>query len=273
MASFESRPQSKLDDQLRFDILLAEISTFFINLPVDRIDREIESTQRRICEFLAIDRSTLFQVVETDSETLVLTHFYQPPDILIPPAQMNAKEFFPWTLKKLLGGETLVISKLADLPPEAERDRTNLELYSTHSSVMVPLSVGSGQLMGVLTFGLLREERAWPETVVRQFQLVAQIFANTLARKRSENRLCESEARLRLATNAAGVGTWIMEIGTGQVWATVKTRELFDLTPGEDLTYDSFFKSIHPDDHGRFRQDVQQAIQSGQELRSEFRIM
>ena len=273
MASFESRPHAELDDQLRFEILLSEISTFFINLPADRIDSEIESAQRRICEFLALDRSTLFQVTETDSENFMLTHFYQPPESLQPPAQLKAKEFWPWTLKKLQVGETLVISKLSDLPPEAERDRKNFGLYGTRASVIVPLSVGSRQMIGLLTFGLLREERAWPETVVRQFELVAQIFANALARKRFEHRLRESEARLRLATNAAGVGTWIMEIGTGQVWATGKTRELFHLAPGEELTDDSFFKAIHPDDHGQFRQDVQQAIQSGKELLSEFRIV
>jgi hypothetical protein len=265
MASFESRPYAELDDQLRFEILLSEISTFFINLPADRIDSEIESAQRRICEFLALDRSTLFQVTETDSETFVLARFYQVPQVpesFLPSVRLPGKEFFPWTLKKLLGGETLVISKLADLPPEAERDRKNLGLFGTRSSVMVPLSVGSGQIIGVLTFGRLLEERAWPEVVVRQFELVAQIFANTLARKRFEHRLRESGARLRLATNAAGVGTWIMEIGTGQVWTTAKTRELFRLAPSEELTYDSFFEAIHPDDHGHFRQDVQEAMQS-----------
>lgn len=166
-----------------------------------------------------------------------------------------------------------MISSVTDLPPEAERDRKNFGIYGTRSSVIVPLSVGSGQMIGFLTFGLLREERAWSETVGRQFELVAQIFANALARKRFEHRLRESESRLRLATNAAGVGTWIMEVRTGQVWAAAKTRELFDLTLGEELTYDSFFKVIHPDDHGQFRQDVQQAVQSGKELRSEFRIM
>jgi transcriptional regulator with GAF, ATPase, and Fis domain len=35
----------------------------------------------------------------------------------------------------------------------------------------------------------LREERDWPETIVRGFQLVAQVFANALARKRAEEQL------------------------------------------------------------------------------------
>jgi hypothetical protein len=39
---------TELEEQLRFETLLAEISTHFINLPADQIDGEIEGTQRRI---------------------------------------------------------------------------------------------------------------------------------------------------------------------------------------------------------------------------------
>jgi GAF domain-containing protein len=35
----------------------------------------------------------------------------------------------------------------------------------------------------------MQEEREWPETVLKQFQLVAQIFANALQRKQTEKSL------------------------------------------------------------------------------------
>jgi transcriptional regulator with GAF, ATPase, and Fis domain len=41
----------------------------------------------------------------------------------------------------------------------------------------------------VLTFNALRAERAWPDQIVRKLHLVAQIFANTLARKQIEEQL------------------------------------------------------------------------------------
>ncbi len=78
MAPLEIKPHAEFDKQLRFERLLAEISTFFINLPADRIDSEIEAAQRRVCEFLDLDRSSLFQVPEGDPGTLLLTHTYQP---------------------------------------------------------------------------------------------------------------------------------------------------------------------------------------------------
>ena len=59
---------SSLKERLEFEMLLAALSARFVNLPVDQIDAEIEDTQRRICEFLDIDRSTLWQVYEGDPE-------------------------------------------------------------------------------------------------------------------------------------------------------------------------------------------------------------
>ena len=119
----------------------------------------------------------------------------------------------------------------------------------------------------------MREERSWSETVVMGFKLIAQVFANALARKQAEQALRESEARLSLATDAAGAGLWIMEPDTGHVWVTPKTRELFHFAPDEELNYESFFKAIHPEDRERVNQAVQQALQSGENLHCDYRIV
>jgi transcriptional regulator with GAF, ATPase, and Fis domain len=174
-----------------FERLLAEISTFFINLPADRIDSEIQAAQRRVCEHLHLDRSTLFQVSRGKPGTLLLTHLHQPPESFSPPEKMDIQDFWPWSLRKVLKGETLIIPRMNDLPAEADRDRQSFVRYGTRSLVGVPLSAGGGDVFGLLTFAVVGKERDWPETVVQQFQLVAQIFANALVRKRNEQALGE----------------------------------------------------------------------------------
>jgi formate hydrogenlyase transcriptional activator len=187
--------EASLEERLKFERLLAEISANFVNLPADRIDRGIEDAQRRICELLDLDRSTLWQVCEGEPGTLLLTHVHQPPGSLPSAAErMNAGDFFPWTVRKVLDGETVIISKVTDLPPEAGRDRENFRAYGTKSDVLVPLSVAEGPVFGLLTFAVMREERNWPGTVVMGFKLIAQVFANLLARKQMEEQL---HARLR----------------------------------------------------------------------------
>jgi formate hydrogenlyase transcriptional activator len=46
---------------MNFERLLADISTFFINLPADRIDSEIDAAQCRVCECLGLDLAALWQ--------------------------------------------------------------------------------------------------------------------------------------------------------------------------------------------------------------------
>jgi len=176
---------------MKFERLLTEISTLFINLSFDRIDREIEVAQRRVCELLDLDRSSLFQAPEGKPGTLLLTHLHQPPERQRPPEKLTLNDLWPWSLQKILSGETLIISKMSDLPAEADRDRQSFAQYGTISIVGVPLSVGGGDIFGVLTFAVLQEKRDWPDSVVRQFELVAQVFSNALARKQAEQALCK----------------------------------------------------------------------------------
>jgi len=168
---------------------------------------------------------------------------------------MNAMDFFPWSARKVLGGETVTISKVSQLPPEASRDQESYRAYATKSTVQVPLSVGGGPVFGLLTFAVLRNERCWTETEVSGFKLIAQVIACTLARTEAEKALREREAGLRLAINVAGAGLWSMNLDTQEVWVAAKTRELWAFPPDEKLTYQSFSKVIHPEDrercHGR----------------------
>ena len=69
--------------------------------------------------------------------------------------------------------------------------------YGTKSNVLVPLSVGEGPVFGLLTFAVMREERNWPETVVTGFKLIAQVFANALARKQADTERKRMEGQLQ----------------------------------------------------------------------------
>jgi PAS domain S-box-containing protein len=239
--------RTELEERLRFETLLAELSARFVNLLADRIDSEIGEAQRRICELLDIDRSTLWQIAEREPGTLHLTHIHQPPGAMCPPARMDLREIFPWAAQKVLDGETVTISKMTDLPPEAERDRENLLAFGTKSEVVVPFSVGEGPVFGVLTFAVMREERSWPETVVKGFKLIAQVFANALARKRSDQLLREGAEVNRVTFDQAAVG--IAHVGIDGRWLRVNDKFCAILGyPREELLQLTFQDITYPDD-------------------------
>jgi transcriptional regulator with GAF, ATPase, and Fis domain len=180
-----------------FERLLTDMSTVFINLSVDRIDSKIEELQGLMCDALALDRSSLFQASEDDPETLVLTHIHRPPESYVPPDRIVVNDLWPWSLSQVMSGKTVVISKMADLPAEADRDREVFDRYGTKSIVGVPLSAGKGPVFGLLTFVESRHEQVWTKETVQQFELVAQIFANALIRRRSGLALKKMEEALR----------------------------------------------------------------------------
>ena len=64
-----------------------------------------------------------------------------------------------------------------------------------------------------------------------------------------------------------------MSEDTGQVWATDEIRELFGFSPHEELHFESFLGRIHPEDRERVQRTVQQAMQSGEELVIEYRVL
>jgi formate hydrogenlyase transcriptional activator len=273
MTQSEPRADTALDHSERVEALLIELSARFIGLSPEHVDREIQDAQRRICEYLGFDRSSLFEQPLEDPAAFLLTHFSQRSHMPPPPAgKLDAGVVFPWTLRQLQQSKTIIISKLDDLPAEAARDKESYRRYGTNSLVVVPLPIGSGAL-GALTFASARERRDWPEILVKRLQLVAEVFANAIARTRVDRALRESEARLQMTVDSAGAGLWVMAAETGRVWASTKLRELFHFAPEEDLNYDSFLNAIHPEDREVVSQAVQQALQTKADLRVEYRIV
>lgn len=92
-------------------------------------------------------------------------------------------------------------------------------------------------------------------------------------RKQTEHKLRESEERLNLAINSAGIGLWIIDMHTHQVWVTPKLRELFNFSSDEKITYDCFFNAIHPEDCDKFRQSIEQSFQTKENFRINHRIV
>ena len=76
-----------------------------------------------------------------------------------------------------------------------------------------------------------------------------------LAREQ-EMRLQENEALLRLAIEAADAGTFDYYPLTGTLRLSARCRELFNLPPEGEVTYESYLHAVHPDDRHVVRETV-----------------
>jgi C4-dicarboxylate-specific signal transduction histidine kinase len=101
----------------------------------------------------------------------------------------------------LARGDTVSIARL-DAVPEEGSDRRTLAERGIRSLAAVPLVV-NGAVVGALGFTRIRGERAWSAELMARLQLLADVFANALARQRAERAVQESEARRRHAEEEA----------------------------------------------------------------------
>jgi formate hydrogenlyase transcriptional activator len=269
---FASEVSPQLVERLRFETLIADLSSRFVNVQADRVDREIEDAQRAICECLVIEHSAVWQTSESYPDELVLTHLYRDPGLQPPAGRMSSTEFFPWAQTKLLSRQIVCVPNTAEAPPEAKRDMESWRSFGIKSTLGIPLSAGFGAVFGVLSFDAIRQERAWPETLQKRLVLIAQVFANALERKRADQRLRESEARLSLAANSANAGLWTLEPETGQIWATEKAFELFGLAPSEPMNLNAVLSFVHLEDRERLRETIREAMRTGDESAIEYRV-
>jgi formate hydrogenlyase transcriptional activator len=68
--------RAELEERLRFETLIADLSSKFVNLPPSLVDREIMDAERLICEALGLDLSALWQWSDEGPGSFTLTHFY-----------------------------------------------------------------------------------------------------------------------------------------------------------------------------------------------------
>ncbi len=85
--------------------------------------------------------------------------------------------------------------------------------------------------------------------------------------------LHESEMRMELAADAAGVGVWIWSIQDNRIWGSERWRRLFEFSPHETVTYEQAVGRIHPDDREPVERGLQRALAERTDYAEEFRVM
>jgi PAS domain S-box-containing protein len=258
-----------VQEHLRFETLLAELSATFVNLPASQVDSQVELALRRLVDFLGADRGGLAEVL-LNPKQVVITHSYHVPGA---PADTLTilDEKLPWYTRTIYQGEILRLAALpADLPPDAVREREYCLQVGLKSHVMIPLKV-MGSVVGAIGFASFRGYRDWPDDLIQRLRLVGEIFTNALARKRADMVVRESEQRFRLMAEATPVMVWMS--GPDKL-CTYVNQHWIDFTgrPMERQIGDGWSKGVHPDDLQRCLQTYYEAFDARQAFRMEYRL-
>ena len=186
----------------KFEALLTDLSASFINVGSEFLDANISDALKRIVNFLGVDRGTVGQF-DLDQGSMNVTHSYAVKGI-DPLTPSISQQHVPYLVQQILEGKPFVVNRVDDLPAVAAIDKKFGQTMGVKSAAAVPLAAG-GVTLGVVSFATLRAEREWSPLAVQRLQLLGEIFANALLRRKKDNELsiaCEEVEKLKKRADA-----------------------------------------------------------------------
>ncbi len=93
-------------------------------------------------------------------------------------------------------------------------------------------------------------------------------------KREAEAALRESESRLRLAQDAAQMGSWDWDMRTGEILWSPHHESIFGYVPGTPRrTNADFYRRLHPDDVAHFDAEFREASEKHEDFRCEYRVV
>ncbi|MFY9942208.1 MAG: sigma 54-interacting transcriptional regulator [Desulfobacterales bacterium] len=163
-------------------------------------------------------------------------------------------------------------TRIDDMPDEAHVDKKTWKDWGIRSNLTMPI-LTRASVVHIISTNALHKERVWPEAFIPRLQLLGEIFINALERREADQALRDSEERLSLAASAAEAGLWGIDADTDRLWATDKLREIFQFAPDEELSFERFLETVHPDDRQIARETLARCLQSRELVQLEYRIV
>lgn len=259
------RAEEELLYHLKFESLVTNISSDFINLAVDKIDQGVEAALQVVGEFANVDRSYIFQF-SIDRSMMSNTHEWCAPgiDSQIKNLQDLPVGKFDWAITRIKKGEVLHVPRVSELPYEAQIEREEFVRQNIKSLIVVPLE-SMKEIVGFIGFDAVRYEKYWSNNMINLIRTMGIILVNVLNRKKIEKSLWESEDRYRdLFENVNDLIQCVTPEGriayVNNAW-----RDTLGYNEDEVVGL-SLFDIIHPDSHAHCMEVFKRVI-SGEHVK------
>jgi PAS domain S-box-containing protein len=191
------RAEADIARRLAMEHALSEISTHLVQIP--NLDAAMDFSLEALGMLVEAGRSYIFRLSD-DGRTADNTHEWcsEGTTPQIQNLQGLDMNLFPWWMEKLRRDESIVISDVSQLLPEASAEKEILQAQDIRSLLVVPLHC-AGRLYGFLGFDDVKEARTWRDEDVRLLRTAGEIIARGIERVQAEEALREGAARLERA--------------------------------------------------------------------------
>lgn len=134
--------------------------------------------------------------LDKDRRSADIAYMWSPDGVPFGPIAMSQ---FPYFGKKLANRKPVRIDDVARLSDEYSIDRSMLERLDIKSLVVLPMVVG-GETVGGMTFGRIKQRRAWADQDIEDLTVFVELFANFVLRLKSRRALDDALNKLEQAT-------------------------------------------------------------------------
>jgi PAS domain S-box-containing protein len=214
-----SRRQQRRDIERRvvLEHLISEVCARLAQAGTGTMDDSLNRSLEEIGIFVGADRAYLFQFRNGDAR-MDNTHEWCAEGIAPQISSLQdlvLDDELPWFSRQVQMGDPVHIPCVADLPPEAGRERRHFEEQGIQSLVIAPMGA-SGRLAGFLGFDAVRTARSWTEEDRMLLRFVGDAMAGVLHRVRTEEKLRESEAKYRHLFALSPIGVVVLDPETAR---------------------------------------------------------
>ncbi len=193
--------EEQLLQQTRLQEMLMEISSTYISMPLDQVDRAIEASLGELGEFVGADRVYLFDY-DFERQICSNTHEWCVDGITpqIDQLQQVPLNLVPDWVATHMRGETMYVPDVFALPPESGI-RQVLEPQEIKSLIAVPLMDGT-RCLGFVGFDSVRRHHNYTAAEQRLLTVFAQMLVNVRKRREIEQALQAATAQAQAASKA-----------------------------------------------------------------------
>ena len=202
------RSQVQLAERFRFEKLLSEVSSAFAKQDLAEVDQGIRLCLEQVKEFFQADRVSIWRLHDGDT-AFVRTHSW--PDTSLPPLPVNPPDGFRDTVQRLASGEEVRFSN----PEEMSKLPDGEAFGQLGICALLAIPLKAGTVTGALFLTYLRKTMGWPDELVGRLHTVAEIIANALRRKESEEAIVtEQGLNTAMLQSLPGLALLVNPLGT-----------------------------------------------------------